>query len=77
MLIAYLVCLLAGGVLISLSLDNEGGFDGEGGYLSLLFSTPFWSFGLTGFGLCGVLMLLLSPEGSWLPPSLVLSLIHI
>ena len=71
MLIAYLVCLLAGGVLISLSLDNEGGFDGEGGYLSLLFSTPFWSFGLTGFGLCGVLMLLLSPEGSWLPPSLV------
>ena len=71
MLIAYLVCLLAGCILISLSLDNEGGFDGEGGYLSLLFSTPFWSFGLTGFGLCGVLMLLLSPEGSWLPPSLV------
>jgi len=71
MLIAYLVCLLAGGVLISLSLDNESGFDGEGGYLSLLFSTPFWSFGLTGFGLCGVLMLLLSPEESWLPQSLV------
>ena len=71
MLIAYLVCLLAGGILISLSLANEGGFDGEGGYLSLLFSTPFWSFGLTGFGLCGVLLLLLTPGGSWLPPSLV------
>ena len=71
MLIAYLFCLLAGVVLISLSLDNDGGFDGEGGHLSLLFSTPFWSFGLTGFGLCGALMLLLNPGGSWLPPSLV------
>ena len=71
MLAAYLVCLLAGGILISLSLDNDGGLNGEGGYLSLLFSTPFWSFGLTGFGLCGLLMLLFTPQGSWLPPSLV------
>ena len=61
MLTTYLVCLLAGAVLISLSLDNDGGVDGEAGNLSLLFSTPFWSFGLTGFGLCGVLMLVLSP----------------
>lgn len=71
MLIAYLICLLAGAVLISLSLDNEGGLDGEPGNLSLLFSTPFWSFGLTGFGLCGLLMLLLAPSGSWIPASAV------
>ncbi|MEC8441152.1 MAG: NfeD family protein [Cyanobacteriota bacterium] len=71
MLIAYLVCLLAGAVLISLSLDNEGSLDGEPGNLSLLFSTPFWSFGLTGFGLCGLLMLLLAPSGSWIPASAV------
>ena len=71
MLIAYLICLLAGAVLISLSLDNDAGLDGEAGNLSLLFSTPFWSFGLTGFGLCGVLMMLLSPPGSWIPPSAV------
>ena len=71
MLTTYLVCLLAGAVLISLSLDNDGGVDGEAGNLSLLFSTPFWSFGLTGFGLCGVLMLMLSPPGAWIPPSAV------
>ena len=58
-------------MLISLYLDIDGGFDGEGGLLSLLFSIPFWSFGLTGFGLCGALMLLLSPGGSLLLPSLV------
>ena len=67
----YLVCFLAGLVLISLSLDNDGGAEGEGGNLSLLFSTPFWSFGLTGFGLCGLLMLVFSPQGSWLPPGIV------
>jgi len=71
MTVAYLICLLAGLVLISLSLDNDSGLDGEGGNLSLLFSTPFWSFGLTGYGLCGLLMLLFSPQGSWLPPSVV------
>ena len=45
MLTTYLVCPLAGAVLISLSLDNDGGVDGEAGNLSLLFSTPFWSSG--------------------------------
>ena len=58
MLNAYLFCLLAGMVLISLSLNDDGGVDGEGGPLSLLFSTPFWSFGLTGFGLRTVMQLL-------------------
>ena len=59
MLNAYLFCLLAGMVLISLSVNDDGSGDGEGGPLSLLFSTPFWSFGLTGFGLSGLLMQLL------------------
>ena len=59
MLNAYLFCLLAGMVLISLSLNDADSGDGEGGPLSLLFSTPFWSFGLTGFGLSGLLMQLL------------------
>ena len=59
MLNAYLFCLLAGMMLISLSLNDDGSGDGEGGPLSLLFSTPFWSFGLTGFGLSGLLMQLL------------------
>ena len=66
MLNAYLFCLLCGLVLISLSLNDEGGGDGEGGALSLLFSTPFWSFGLTGFGLSGLLMqLLVRNSGGW------------
>ena len=66
MLNAYLFCLLCGLVLISLSLNDDGGGDGEGGALSLLFSTPFWSFGLTGFGLSGLLMqLLVRNSGSW------------
>ena len=59
MLTAYLFCLLSGMVLISLSLNDDGGVDGEGGPLSLLFSTPFRSFGLTGFGLSGLLMQLM------------------
>ena len=59
MLNAYLFCLLAGMVLISLSVNDDGSGDGEGGPLSLLFSTPFWSFGLTGFGLSGLLMQML------------------
>ncbi len=71
MLSAYLFCLVAGVVLISLSLSDGGDVDGEGGSLSLLFSTPFWSFGLTGFGLSGVLMTVLSPGETWLPASLV------
>lgn len=41
MLSAYLFCLVAGVVLISLSLSDGGDVDGEGGSLSLLFSTPF------------------------------------
>ena len=66
MLNAYLFCLLCGLVLISLSLNDDGGGDGEGGALSLLFSTPFWSFGLTGFGLSGLLMqLLVRNSGGW------------
>ena len=66
MLNAYLFCLVSGMVLISLSLNDDGGGDGEGGPLSLLFSTPFWSFGLTGFGLSGLLMqLLVSNSASW------------
>ena len=66
MLNAYMFCLLSGLVLISLSLNDDGGGDGEGGALSLLFSTPFWSFGLTGFGLSGLLMqLLVRNSGSW------------
>ena len=64
MLNAYLFCLLAGMVLINLSLNDDGGGDGEGGALSLLFSTPFWSFGLTGFGLSGLLMQLLVGNGA-------------
>ena len=66
MLNAYLFCLLCGLVLVSLSLNDDGGGDGEGGALSLLFSTPFWSFGLTGFGLSGLLMqLLVRNSGGW------------
>ena len=72
MIWTYSFCLVAGAVLIAFSLDNDGngleggGFDGDGsgGNLSLLFSTPFWSFGLCGFGLSGLLMLLLSPKDS-------------
>ncbi|ABI46767.1 NfeD family protein [Synechococcus sp. CC9311] len=72
----YSFCLVAGVVLIALSLDNDaGGLDGDGlgGNLSLLFSTPFWSFGLCGFGLCGLLMLILSPKDSGLPTLIVAS----
>ena len=72
----YSFCLVAGAVLIALSLDNDGGGldgDGMGGNLSLLFNTPFWSFGLCGFGLCGLLMLILSPKDSGLPSLLVAS----
>ena len=72
----YSFCLVAGAILIALSLDNDGGGldgDGLGGNLSLLFSTPFWSFGLCGFGLCGLLMSLLSPKDSGLPSLLVAS----
>ena len=64
MLNAYLFCFVAGMVLISLSLNDDGVGDGEGGALSLLFSTPFWSFGLTGFGLSGLLMELLLRNGA-------------
>ena len=81
MIWTYSFCLVAGAVLIAISLDNDGsgidsgGFDGDGagGNLSLLFSTPFWSFGLCGFGLCGLLMSLLSPKESGLPSLLVAS----
>ena len=71
MLNAYLFCFLSGMVLISLSLNDDGGGDGEGGALSLLFSTPFWSFGLTGFGLCGLLIQILGRDSSGWPTSLI------
>ena len=71
MLLSYLFCLTAGIALISLSLSDDGALDGEGGALSILFSTPFWSFGLTGFGLSGVLMSLFVDDSSWLPISLL------
>ena len=75
MLLTYLFCLLAGGVLIALSVDGDNGADadGAGGNLSLLFSTPFWSFGLCGFGLCGLLLSLLSPNDT-VVPTVVLAL---
>ena len=75
MLNAYLFCLLAGMVLISLSLNDDGSGDGEGGPLSLLFSTPFWSFGLTGFGLSGLLMqLLVRNSAGWFSQLIALTM---
>ena len=72
---AYLFCLLAGMVLISLSLNDDVSGDGEGGPLSLLFSTPFWSFGLTGFGLSGLLMqLLVRNSAGWFTQLIALTM---
>ena len=71
MLLSYLFCLTAGIALIGLSLSDDGALDGEGGPLSILFSTPFWSFGLAGFGLSGVLLSVFVVESSWLPISLM------
>ena len=66
MLLAYLFCLVSGGILITLSLTSDSGFDsdGAGGQLTLLFSTPFWSFSLCSFGLFGLLATLLTPSQS-------------
>ena len=75
MLNAYLFCFLAGMMLISLSLNDDGSGDGEGGPLSLLFSTPFWSFGLTGFGLSGLLMqLLVRNSAGWFSQLIALTI---
>ena len=75
MLNAYMFCLLAGMVLISLSLNDDASGDGEGGPLSLLFSTPFWSFGLTGFGLSGLLMqLLVRNSAGWFSQLIALTM---
>ena len=75
MLNAYLFCLLAGMVLISLSLNDDVSGDGEGGPLSLLFSTPFWSFGLTSFGLSGLLMqLLVRNSAGWFTQLIALTM---
>ena len=71
MLLSYLFCLTAGIALIGLSLSDDGALDGEGGPLSILFSTPFWSFGLAGFGLSGVLMSFFVDKSSWLPINLM------
>ena len=64
MILAYLFCLVSGGILITLSLTSDSGFDndGTGGQLTLLFSTPFWSFSLCSFGLFGLLATLLAPS---------------
>ena len=67
MTLTYLICLIAGAVLVSLSLndgDDPLSADGSGGNLAILFSTPFWSFGLFGFGLSGLLMTLLNRNGT-------------
>ena len=75
MLNAYLFCFLSGMVLISLSLTDDVSGDGEGGPLSLLFSTPFWSFGLTGFGLSGLLMqLLVRNSAGWVSQLIALTI---
>ena len=75
MLNAYLFCLLSGMVLISLSLNDADSGDGQGGPLSLLFSTPFWSFGLTGFGLSGLLMqLLVRNSAGWFSQLIALTI---
>lgn len=67
----YFFCLVAGGVLITLSIageadDDLSGGDGiaEGGHAAVLFSTSFWSFGLAGFGLCGLLLQLFQGASS-------------
>ncbi len=59
----YLFCLIAGGVLITLSIAGEADGDcdaatgiAEGGNAAVLFSTSFWSFALAGFGLSGLLL---------------------
>ena len=60
----YVFCLVAGGILIALSIagdaDGELGGNGdaitEGGNPTVLFSTSFWSFALAGFGLSGFLL---------------------
>ncbi|MFQ6538218.1 MULTISPECIES: hypothetical protein [Aphanothece] len=67
MVITYLFCFLAGSLLIVLAIasgadaDLDGG-DGMGGPFSILLSTPFWSFGMAGFGLCGLLISLIDPQ---------------
>ena len=65
MTLTYLFCLIAGAVLITLSIagESDGIVDGdaasgiaEGGNPAVVFSTSFWSFSLAGFGLCGLLL---------------------
>ena len=53
MIWTYCFCLVAGGVLIALSLDNDGGgFDGDGmgGSLSLLFRPRSGRLASVGLG---------------------------
>ena len=81
----YLFCLIAGGVLITLSISGEADADlegsagiAEGGNPALLFSTSFWSFGLAAFGLCGLLLQLFQGSVSspfTLPVALLLGLV--
>ena len=83
---AYFFCLIAGGVLITLSIASDADAnlnieaDGisEGGNPAVLFSTSFWSFGLAAFGLCGLLLQLFQGSNSsvvTLPYALLLGLL--
>ena len=81
----YLFCLIAGGVLITLSIAGDADADlegaagiAEGGNPAVLFSTSFWSFGLAAFGLCGLLLQLFQGSVSspfTLPVALLLGLL--
>ena len=81
----YLFCLIAGGVLITLSIAGDSdvpdgdGVTGiaEGGNPAVLFSTSFWSFSMAGFGLCGLLLHLFTETTSTsinLPVALLLGI---
>ena len=52
-------------------MSDDLALEDDGGILSILFSKPFWSFGLAGFGLSGLLMSVFVDESSWLPISLM------
>ena len=63
------------GILIALSLSGDNssdGFEGDGGVAaSHCCSASFWSFGMAGFGLCGLLISLFNGDGTSLGSMLV------